>query len=950
MIIAAICTCHASAVQFPIGDLTADGRVNINDLLVLADEWMQESGGSADIDGLAGVDLGDFQLMGQNWQIYRPTLAINEFMAKNDSFILDNQDQYDDWIEIFNYGSAPVNIGGMHLADDLDNPSFWSVPITNTELTTIQPGGFLLIWADEDTSPDYPLHADFKLSADGEDIGLYDAYYNLIDSVTFGPQNADESFGRYPDADDNWQVFADGSATPGTSNAPGIVQQNIIITEIMYHPYHNSDAYEPENIFAEYIELYNPGPLSVNLTGWRFADGVDFNFPNITINAHEYLVVAADPNTFEVLYPSVSMVIGPWTGKLQNRSETITLINQQGGIVDTVTYADEGEWSQRYLGPIDHYHRGWLWSNAHDGEGKSLELVNPSVPNQYGQNWAASTVDSGTPGAANSVAVADTAPLILNAEHCPVIPGSADTVTVTARIIDELESGVTASVYYRVDASSYTNENNYPTYDAQSYSTLTMYDDGLHNDGQAGDDIYGAQIPAHPDGTIIELFIQALDTSAKTRTWPASSDMSNIGEGLQQVTNLLYQIDDSFDPDAQWTPGDKPIFYFVMTEAERARLADIGDVSDYEAYSEAQMNGTFISIDGVDTKIRYNVGFRNRGEGTRGVPPNNYRVNFRHDDPWKNITAININSKYTYLQVAGSAIFQMAGLLAANAKPVQVRVNGSNLALMDPSRMYGYYAYLEVYDGDWCESHVPDDGNGNIYKAAYASGWNADLTYLGTDPADYEYAGYFKLTNEAENDWTDLYDLTWVLDNEPDATYVEEVNRILYVEQWLRWFALNTIVGNNENGLATGVGDDYRMYRPMEDPRFQLLIHDLDTILHVAHEEPPIDRSIFYVADRGAMPLLDQFIKHPAFVSLYYNQLIDLIETVCAPENFDPLIEQVLGGWVPDSMVDEIKQKMTERITNVLQQIPQQLTIETDLAAYDRNRSNHHGRILQNHR
>lgn len=928
VVIAAICACHVSAVQFPIADLTADGRVNINDLLILADQWMQKTGGSADIDGLTGVDLGDFQLMAQNWHIYRPTLVINEFMAKNDSFILDDQDQYDDWIEIFNYGSAPVDIGGMYLADDLDNPSFWLVPTSNAELTTIQPDGFLLIWADEDNSPAYPLHANFKLSADGEDIGLYDADYNLIDSVTFEPQNGNESFGRYPDADNNWQVFAEGSATPGTTNAPGIIQQNIIITEIMYHPYHNAGAFEPENTFEEYIELFNSGQLPVELAGWRFADGVDFTFPDVTINAYDYLVVSADPNTFEVLYPSVSNVVGPWTGKLQNKSETITLINQQGGIVDSPCYADEGHWSQRYLGPLDYGHRGWLWSDEHDGGGKSLELINIAMPNQYGQNWAASTVQDGTPGSANSVAVSDTAPLILDVRHNPDIPRSDGTVTVTARIIDELDTGITVTLYYRVDESVF-SYNTYPTYDPADYTTVTMLDDGLNGDSLPADGIYTAVIPAHPDLTIIEFFVEADDAAENTGTYPAPVDIDGT---LQQVANLLYQVDDSFNPNAEWIPENQPLYYLLMTRAELDRLKYIGS-HEPDRYSDAQMNGMFISSDGVDMKLRCNTGIRNRGEGTRLYPPNNYRVNFRHDDPWKDVTAININSKYGYLQCLGSAIFRMASLPAADAAAVQVRVNSENLALTDPvsDRMYGSYVCLEAFDGDYADNHFPDDPDGNIYKASKYP-WDADLSYLGTDPADYIEAGYYKTTNEAENDWSDLFELTYTLDMEPDATYVQAVNEIVNIDRWLKWFAAEALIGNNETNLGNGRGDDYYMYCGVEDRRFLLLPHDLDTIL--GQGDNPFDPadSIFRAADPYYLPVIERFLTHPTFVRRYYAHLHDLTQTVFAPEKMFPLIDQVLAGYVPQSKLDDIKQFILDRNENVLQQIPRQFTINTDLA------------------
>jgi hypothetical protein len=547
-------------------------------------------------------------------------------------------------------------------------------------------------------------------------------------------------------------------------------------------------------------------------------------------------------------------------------------------IIDRVEYADEGDWAVRQLGPVDNYHRGWVWSDAHDGNGKSLELINPAMPNEYGQNWAASSVNGGTPGALNSVNANNIAPLILDVEHYPIIPGPNNPVTVTARIIDEQPTGITATLYYSDDNSVYTSANIYPHFSPSDYNNLPMFDDGAHGDGFANDGTYGAQIPARPNGKIIEFFVKAQDAGANSRTWPPASLIDGTPE---QVKNVLYQVNGSFDPNADWVAGARPIFYLIMTEMERGRLADIGDEQagdNDERHSRAQMNGTFISIDGVDMKKRYIVSIRNRGESNSGVPPNNYRVNFRHDDPWKEITAININSKYTYLQVAGSAIFRKAGLLAPEASPVEVRVNGANLALTDPSRMYGAYNYLEVYDSDWAENHVPDDDGGNIYKAAH---WpaTATLDYLGTNPADYENAGYTKLTNQSENDWTDLFDLTNVLDNEPNATYVGEVNRVLNVEEWLRWFAANALIGNNETGLGTGVGDDYRMYRGLIDTRFQLLIHDMDTILYVGEDIPDTNRSILYAADRGQLPVIARFLKHPVFVRQYYAELVDLIET-----------------------------------------------------------------------
>ncbi len=106
-------------------------------------------------------------------------------------------------------------------------------------------------------------------------------------------------------------------------------------------------------------------------------------------------------------------------------------------MIDSVEYADEGDWSVRELGPTDTGHRGWQWSDEIDGGGKSLELIDAAQPNEFGQNWAASLVNEGTPGRANSVAASNIAPMIMEVRHSPLIPKPDDSVTVTARVIDE---------------------------------------------------------------------------------------------------------------------------------------------------------------------------------------------------------------------------------------------------------------------------------------------------------------------------------------------------------------------------------------------------------------------------------------------------------------------------------------------------------------------------------
>ncbi len=139
-----------------------------------------------------------------------PSLFINEFMASNDLAFQDPQGEFDDWIELFNRENFEVNVSGMYLTDDFSELSLFALPDT-----TIAAGGFLVVWADGDVG-DAGVHANFKLGASGEQLGLFSSHHTSIDSLTFGLQHTDSSFGRIVDGGDEWTVFE--SPTPGFAN------------------------------------------------------------------------------------------------------------------------------------------------------------------------------------------------------------------------------------------------------------------------------------------------------------------------------------------------------------------------------------------------------------------------------------------------------------------------------------------------------------------------------------------------------------------------------------------------------------------------------------------------------------------------------------------------------------------------------------------------------------
>ena len=142
------------------------------------------------------------------------SIVINEFMASNDSAFADPQGEFDDWIELRNLTNSVVDLSGLFLSDNAGNPRKWEFPAG----TTIAASGYLIVWADEDGSATPGLHANFKLSASGEEILLVDTDLNLnavLDFVVYDSAQTDVSIGR---TDKNPEPFISMSPTPGFAN------------------------------------------------------------------------------------------------------------------------------------------------------------------------------------------------------------------------------------------------------------------------------------------------------------------------------------------------------------------------------------------------------------------------------------------------------------------------------------------------------------------------------------------------------------------------------------------------------------------------------------------------------------------------------------------------------------------------------------------------------------
>ena len=163
----------------------------------------------------------------------------------------------------------------------------------------------------------------------------------------------------------------------------------LVVTELNYNPYALSAAETNAGItdkeYFEFIELYNAGSAPLDLTGYKFTAGIGGTFPAFILTNGTYAVAVKNTNAFRIRYTNTAIrIITTFSGNLSNGGETVRLENAQSGVIANIPYGDKGDWPGRA-----------------DGDGSSLELIDPATP-EYDDPfaWRSSSEYGGTPGAA----------------------------------------------------------------------------------------------------------------------------------------------------------------------------------------------------------------------------------------------------------------------------------------------------------------------------------------------------------------------------------------------------------------------------------------------------------------------------------------------------------------------------------------------------------------------
>jgi hypothetical protein len=233
--------------------------------------WLENTAGEI-IDNVTFPALTETQSYGRypdgnsNWQILEVvtrgeandnTIPPAPALIKMNEIYSRGTTENPDWIELYNAGDVVINLTGYKIYDNGGQSGSKPKKVIPEE-TIILPGGFFVIATEGTGEP-----SDFGLSSGGEEVWLENADGEVIDNLTFPAMDANQSYGRFPDGSDNWQLLA--RLTPGAPNSNTPPSE----PELIYY-WHFNDQKDPN---APIEADFDGVGLSANITYPGTGDG-----------------------------------------------------------------------------------------------------------------------------------------------------------------------------------------------------------------------------------------------------------------------------------------------------------------------------------------------------------------------------------------------------------------------------------------------------------------------------------------------------------------------------------------------------------------------------------------------------------------------------------------------------------------------------------------------------
>ena len=543
-----------------------------------------------------------------------------------------------------------------------------------------------------------------------------------------------------------------GMAVVSAGPADAADPTDIVINEMMTKSCAASCAvgYSPVDAAYEFIELYNRGADDIDISGWAFTVGITLDPatnplnpagtvrvfpPGTVIHSHQYFVGSSNVSVFNAV--SGQTADFAFAGGLSSSGETITIVDQNGAVVESLLYSSASP-----------------WPNDPDGKGPSLELRDPSGDPTDGTNWGISATSVGTPHAQNS-SFGPAAPSIKDVTASPSRPLPTEDVTVQAK----MPRGATATLTYKVMFGN---------------DTPILFKDDAASVGGANDGTYSAVIPHQAAGNLIRYKISATASGA-TLSYPAAGD----SRGYAGVVVRDTSVENS---------AQLPVLEWFLDDASYNQLAR--PVCDDVNYTGV------ITWQGV---VYDNSTFRRRGHTSCTDPkpkiemqlPAGYAIDFNGTVPAASFAEpmSGVVDEFA-LQDEG---YPIPGLGWDNIGDLtDPTVGYLPVRSQRNAAFFGAGTILEEYDGSWRGRKGMNDGA--FYKVE-AGGFRTYST-----AAALLASGDFAKKDPDDTDYTDAWQLTQMLNQGPSATKTAWIWANINVPEMVEYMATTVELRHWDSG------------------------------------------------------------------------------------------------------------------------------------------------------
>lgn len=511
--------------------------------------------------------------------------------------------------------------------------------------------------------------------------------------------------------------------------APTTLRAQVVVNEILYH------APDDDANTLEWIELYNSSDDVVSLSGWKITDGVEFAFPaDAKLLPHDYALICKDEARFRTTYAGVEPM-GSFEKSLGNSGDTVTLLGEDGEVVDRARYTD-----------------GAPWAVSADGYSASLERIVPGEDGSVAAAWAPSPLDPsapGTPGQKNANHSANPPPIIDQLELVNPSPGAKFECRVRVRDADGV--GNVTLVYAVVDAKSVSDEER-----VEMVRMTTPNDVATHK----------AMIPALKHGCVLRYRVEATDESGTKSRLPhenALRPMRSVFVGEQLKADNI------------------PLVFFFHTDDEARANADqyTGRPSGFRSpYNRKGQTATRLPPRGNAIMV-----VQEPGEQTPlvfdyiHITPRSagYKVRFHRDHRFRGISTINVifevYDRFVLAEYLAYDLYRRTGMPSP-------RADFCRLVMGD--RVVGYHLMFEQPNQSFLRHNGVTPG-GNLYKL---------LWYGRTVEGQHEKKNNFHLGH------SDLFETLEAVNGATGQEQWEVIEQRFNVEEVINYFAVNTVLSH----------------------------------------------------------------------------------------------------------------------------------------------------------